>query len=64
VESSPGPLINIVGSHSQLVTARHTAAAAHHVVHVVPRAGMRPHTERTAEVSARVEAFLREEALQ
>jgi pimeloyl-ACP methyl ester carboxylesterase len=63
VEAHPGPLLQIVGSHSQLVTRRHTAAAAHHRVHVINGAGMRPHTERTAEVSALVKAFLRERVI-
>jgi pimeloyl-ACP methyl ester carboxylesterase len=60
VKAHPGPLLQIVGSHSQLVTRQHTAAAPHHRVHVVNGAGMRPHTERTAEVSELVKAFLRE----
>ncbi|MFF0386791.1 alpha/beta fold hydrolase [Streptomyces sp. NPDC004286] len=63
VEAHPGPLLQIVGSHSQLVTQRHTAAAPHHRVHVIPGAGMRPHFESTAEVSALVGAFLREKGL-
>lgn len=63
VTAHPGPLLQIVGSHSQLVTQRHTAAAPHHQVHVVPGAGMRPHFERTAEVSALVGTFLREKGL-
>ncbi|MED7948526.1 alpha/beta fold hydrolase [Streptomyces sp. BE303] len=63
VRAHPGPLLQIVGGRSQLVTRRHTAAAPHHVVHVVPRAGMRPHFDQPAEVSARVEALLREKGL-
>lgn len=63
VRAHPGPLLQIVGSHSQLVTQRHTVAAAHHRVAVVPGAGMRPHFERTAEVSALVGSFLREKGL-
>lgn len=63
VRAHPGPLLQIVGSHSQLVTQRHTAAAPHHRVHVIPGAGMRPHFERTAEVSALVGTFLREKGL-
>ncbi|MFJ8646028.1 alpha/beta fold hydrolase [Streptomyces sp. NPDC093546] len=63
VRAHPGPLLQIVGSHSQLVTKAHTAAAPHHRVHVIEGAGMRPHFERTAEVSALVGAFLREKGL-
>ncbi|MER6212161.1 hypothetical protein [Streptomyces sp. NPDC001642] len=63
VTAHPGPLLQIVGSHSQLVTQRHTAAAPHHQVHVIPGAGMRPHFERTAEVSALVGTFLHEKGL-
>ncbi|NEB36886.1 alpha/beta hydrolase [Streptomyces sp. SID14515] len=63
VRAHPGPLLQVVGSHSQLVTQRHTAAAPHHRVHVIAGAGMRPHFERTAEVSALVGAFLREKGL-
>lgn len=63
VRAHPGPLLQIVGGQSQLVTQRHTAAAPHHRVHVVPGAGMRPHFERTAEVSALVDTFLREKGL-
>ncbi|MET9426918.1 MULTISPECIES: hypothetical protein [unclassified Streptomyces] len=63
VRAHPGPLLQIVGGHSQLVTRRHTAAAPHHRVHVIEGAGMRPHFERTAEVSALVGAFLREKGL-
>lgn len=63
VEAHPGPLLQLVGSHSQLVTRRHVAAAGHHRVHVVNGAGMRPHLERTAEVSGIVRAFLRERVL-
>lgn len=60
VRAHPGPLLQLVGSHSQLVTRRHAAAAPHHRVHVVDGAGMRPHTERTAEMSAQVRKFLQE----
>ncbi|GAA1986930.1 hypothetical protein GCM10009738_78550 [Kitasatospora viridis] len=63
VRAHPGPLLHIVGGHSQLVGYRHTAAAGHHRVHVIPGAGMRPHFERTAEVSALVTAFLQEKGL-
>ncbi|MEU6505018.1 hypothetical protein [Streptomyces sp. NPDC046942] len=63
VRAHPGPLLQLVGSHSQLVTQRHTAAAPHHRVHVIQGAGMRPHFDRTAEVSAHVGAFLREKGL-
>ncbi|MFJ7149060.1 alpha/beta fold hydrolase [Streptomyces sp. NPDC100445] len=63
VRAHRGPLLHIVGSHSQLVTERHTAAAPHHRVAVIPGAGMRPHFESTAEVSALVGAFLREKGL-
>ncbi|MYS44359.1 alpha/beta hydrolase [Streptomyces sp. SID5998] len=63
VRSHPGPLLQIVGSHSQLVTQRHTAAAPHHRVTLIEGAGMRPHFERTAEVSALVGDFLREKGL-
>lgn len=63
VRAHPGPLLQIVGGRSQLVTQRHTAAGPHHHVHVVPEAGMRPHVERTAEVSALVGAFLRTKGL-
>lgn len=63
VRAHPGPLLQIVGGHSQLVGHRHTAAADHHRVHVIPGAGMRPHFERTAEVSALVGTFLREKGL-
>ncbi|MCX4665751.1 hypothetical protein OG453_03510 [Streptomyces sp. NBC_01381] len=63
VRSHPGPLLQIVGGDSQLVTRHHTAAASHHRVHVIPRTGMRPHIERTAEVSALVGTFLREKGL-
>ncbi|MEU6916848.1 alpha/beta fold hydrolase [Streptomyces olindensis] len=63
VAAHPGPLLHLVGGRSQLVTARHTAAAPHHRVHVVPDAGMRPHTDQPAEVSALIETFLREKGL-
>ncbi|MFB6890757.1 alpha/beta fold hydrolase [Kitasatospora sp. NPDC056327] len=63
VRAHPGPLLQIVGARSQLVTRRHTAAAPHHRVHAVPRAGMRPHFDRTAEVSAHVGALLHEKGL-
>ncbi|WP_327174058.1 hypothetical protein OG599_01420 [Streptomyces sp. NBC_01335] len=63
VRAHSGPLLQIVGSHSQLVTQRHTAAAPHHRVHIIAGAGMRPHFERTAEVSALVGTFLREKGL-
>ncbi|MER5887812.1 alpha/beta hydrolase [Streptomyces sp. NPDC001941] len=63
VRAHPGPLLQVVGGHSQLVTDRHTAAAPHHEVHVIPGAGMRPHFERSAEVSALVGRFLREKGL-
>ncbi|MEU2271184.1 alpha/beta hydrolase [Streptomyces olindensis] len=63
VEAHPGPLLHLVGGRSQLVTRRHTAAAPHHRVHVVPDAGMRPHTDQPAEVSALIETFLREKGL-
>ncbi|MEV7211413.1 MULTISPECIES: hypothetical protein [unclassified Streptomyces] len=63
VRDHRGPLLQIVGSHSQLVTQRHTAAAAHHRVAVIEGAGMRPHFERTAEVSALVGDFLRQKGL-
>ncbi|MFF3909984.1 alpha/beta fold hydrolase [Streptomyces sp. NPDC001848] len=63
VRAHNGPLLQVVGSHSQLVTRRHTAAAPHHQVHVVPRAGMRPHAEQPAVVSALVDAFLWEKGL-
>ncbi|WP_435284403.1 alpha/beta fold hydrolase [Streptomyces koelreuteriae] len=63
VEAHPGPLLHIVGGRSQLVTRRHTAAGPRHRVHVVPEAGMRPHTEQPAEVSALIETFLREKGL-
>ncbi|MER6301261.1 hypothetical protein ABT247_17085 [Kitasatospora sp. NPDC001539] len=63
VRAHPGPLLQIVGGHSQLVGRRHTAAAGHHRVHVIAGAGMRPHFERTAEVSDLVGAFLREKGL-
>ncbi|MEV6946454.1 hypothetical protein AB0N07_31640 [Streptomyces sp. NPDC051172] len=63
VRAHPGPLLQVVGSRSQLVTGRHTAAAPHHRVHVAPGAGMRPHTEQPTEVSALVEAFLWEKGL-
>ncbi|MFJ9839953.1 alpha/beta fold hydrolase [Kitasatospora sp. NPDC101155] len=63
VRAHPGPLLQIVGGHSQLVGHRHTAAADHHRVHVIPGAGMRPHFERTAEVSALVGTFLQEKGL-
>ncbi|MFE6779302.1 alpha/beta fold hydrolase [Streptomyces sp. NPDC057702] len=60
VRAHPGPLLQIVGGRSQLVTPRHTVAAPHHRVAIVERAGMRPHFTHTAEVSALVGAFLRE----
>ncbi|RSN54704.1 alpha/beta hydrolase [Streptomyces sp. WAC 04229] len=63
VLAHPGPLLQIVGGHSQLVAPRHTAAAPHHRVHVIAEAGMRPHFEHTAEVSALVADFLREKGL-
>ncbi|MBN0047137.1 alpha/beta hydrolase [Streptomyces actuosus] len=63
VRAHRGPLLQIVGSHSQLVTDRHTAAAPHHRVAVIQRAGMRPHFERTAQVSALVGNFLQEKRL-
>lgn len=63
VRAHPGPLLQIVGGHSQLVGRRHTAAADHHRTHVIAGAGMRPHFERTAEVSALVGTFLREKGL-
>lgn len=63
VEAHPGPLLHIVGGRSQLVTRRHTAAGPHHRVHVVAEAGMRPHTDQPAEVSALIGAFLREKGL-
>ncbi|MFD5874692.1 alpha/beta fold hydrolase [Streptomyces sp. NPDC060322] len=63
VEAHPGPLLQIVGSHSQLVTQHHTAAAPHHRVHVIPGAGMRPHFEQTAQVAALVGTFLQEKGL-
>ncbi|WP_051905946.1 alpha/beta fold hydrolase [Streptomyces variegatus] len=63
VEAHPGPLLHITGGRSQLVTRRHTAAAPHHRVHVVAEAGMRPHTDQPAEVSALIGAFLREKGL-
>ncbi|MEV7560651.1 hypothetical protein [Streptomyces sp. NPDC089795] len=64
VLAHPGPLLQIVGEQSQLVTRRHTAAAPHHEVHVVPGTGMRPHFEQAAHVSALIGAFLREKGLQ
>ncbi|MGW6845027.1 alpha/beta fold hydrolase [Streptomyces sp. NPDC054958] len=64
VLAHPGPLLQIVGDRSQLVTRRHTAAAPHHEVHVVPGTGMRPHFEQAAPVSALIGAFLREKGLQ
>lgn len=64
VRAHPGPLLQIVGGRSQLVTRRHTAAAPHHHVHVAPGAGMRPHFEQSTEVAALVEAFLWEKGLQ
>ncbi|MFG3021337.1 alpha/beta fold hydrolase [Streptomyces sp. NPDC048254] len=63
VRNHPGPLLQIVGSHSQLVTRRHTAAAPHHRVHVAPGAGMRPHAEQPTEVAALIEAYLWEKGL-
>ncbi|MGW2386578.1 alpha/beta fold hydrolase [Streptomyces sp. NPDC001658] len=63
VRAHRGPLLQVVGSHSQLVTQRHTAAAPHHTVHVAPGAGMRPHAEQPAEVSSLVENFLWEKGL-
>ncbi|MGW7549355.1 alpha/beta fold hydrolase, partial [Streptomyces sp. NPDC054770] len=63
VRAHPGPLLQIVGSHSQLVTQRHTAAAPHHRVHVAPGAGMRPHAEQPAKVASLIEAYLREKGL-
>lgn len=63
VRGHPGPLLQIVGSHSQLVTRRHTAAAPHHRVHVAPGAGMRPHAEQPARVATLIEAYLREKGL-
>ncbi|MFJ7292776.1 alpha/beta fold hydrolase [Streptomyces collinus] len=63
VEAHPGPLLHIVGGRSQLVTRRHTAAGPHHRVHAVAEAGMRPHFDQPAEVSALVGAFLREKGL-
>ncbi|MFD3584272.1 alpha/beta fold hydrolase [Streptomyces sp. NPDC058683] len=63
VRAHPGPLLQIVGSHSQLVTQRHTAAAPHHRVHVAPGAGMRPHAEQPTEVAALIEAYLWEKGL-
>ncbi|MEV5843773.1 hypothetical protein AB0M32_17610 [Streptomyces sp. NPDC051985] len=64
VRAHPGPLLQIVGSHSQLVTRRHTAAAPHHRVHVVAGAGMRPHAEQPAKVAALIETYLREKGIQ
>ncbi|MFF5782338.1 alpha/beta fold hydrolase [Streptomyces virginiae] len=64
VLAHPGPLLQIVGDRSQLVTRRHVAAAPHHEVHVVPGTGMRPHFEQAAHVSALIRAFLREKGLQ
>ncbi|MFF4060665.1 hypothetical protein ACFYZ8_27010 [Streptomyces sp. NPDC001668] len=58
-----GPLLQIVGGRSQLVTRRHTAAAPHHTVHVAPEAGMRPQFEQPTEVAALVEAFLWEKGI-
>jgi pimeloyl-ACP methyl ester carboxylesterase len=63
VLSHRGPLLQLVGSHSQLVTHRHTVAAPHHQITVIEGAGMRPQFERTAEVSALVGDFLREKGL-
>ncbi|MET9912839.1 alpha/beta hydrolase [Streptomyces sp. NPDC006476] len=63
VRAHPGPLLQIVGSHSQLVTRRHTAAAPHHSVHVAPGAGMRPHSEQPTEVAALIGAYLWEKGL-
>ncbi|GHC70369.1 hypothetical protein GCM10010507_56520 [Streptomyces cinnamoneus] len=67
VTGHPGPLLNVVGGRSRLVGARHTAAAPHHHVQVMPGCGMRPHTESAPEVSAAVAdftgAFLREREL-
>ncbi|MFJ9006926.1 alpha/beta fold hydrolase [Streptomyces canus] len=64
VLAHPGPLLQIVGGRSQLVTLRHTAAAPHHRAHVVPEAGMRPHAEQPTEVAALIEAFLWEKGFQ
>ncbi|MFI7139473.1 alpha/beta fold hydrolase [Streptomyces massasporeus] len=63
VEAHPGPLLHLVGGRSQLVTRHHTAAGPHHRVHVVAAAGMRPHTDQPAKVSALIGAFLREKGL-
>jgi pimeloyl-ACP methyl ester carboxylesterase len=63
VRAHPGPLLQIVGGRSQLVTLRHTAAAPHHRVHVIAGAGMRPHAEQPAAVSALVETLLRQKGL-
>jgi pimeloyl-ACP methyl ester carboxylesterase len=61
VRGHPGPLLNLVGERSQLVGVRHTAAAAHHRVRVVPGCGMRPHVEQAELVSGIVKGFLREQ---
>lgn len=42
VRAHSGPLLQIVGSHSQLVTQRHTAAAPHHRVHIIAGAACAP----------------------
>ena len=63
VRAHPGPLLQVVGGRSQLVALRHTAAAPHHRVHVVAGAGMRPHAEQPAAVSALVAALLRQKGL-
>jgi hypothetical protein len=63
VRAHRGPLLQIVGSHSQLVTQHHTAAAPHHRVAVIAGAGMRPHFDRTAEVSGLIGDFLRQKGL-
>jgi pimeloyl-ACP methyl ester carboxylesterase len=61
VRGHPGPLLNLVGERSQLVGVRHTVAAAHHRVRVVPGCGMRPHIEQAGLVSEIVKGFLRNE---
>jgi pimeloyl-ACP methyl ester carboxylesterase len=58
VRAHAGPLLNIIGGRSQLVARRHTSAAPHHRVHVVPGAGMRPHFEQEEQVGRLVETFL------
>lgn len=63
VRAYTGPLLHILGGRSQLVAPRHAVHGPGHRVHVVPWAGMRPHTESPAEIAAVLDDFLHREVL-